>query len=147
MIFVFNIMMNFYMIIIIIHDVFLNDRRNYIFQNISLCEENCEYKGFDWETESIKCNCEQQMASLSEVKHLTQTVGFGNFNTKTKQGSIACMKCYKLVFDFKVWKKNSGNFFILFFIMFQIPAIIHFTYFWIIKSLFIFKSIYLWIKD
>ena len=38
------------------------------------------------------------------------------------------MKCYKLVFDFKVWKKNSGNFFILFFIMFQIPAIIHFTF-------------------
>ena len=110
------------------HDVILNDRRNYLFQNISLCEQNCDYKGFDWETESIKCNCQQQMASLSNVKYLTQTVSSGNFNIKTKQGSIACMKCYKLVFDFKVWKKNSGNFFILFFIIFQIPAIIHFVF-------------------
>ena len=41
-----------------LHDVILDDRRNYIFQNISLCEDNCKYKGFDWETESIKCNCE-----------------------------------------------------------------------------------------
>ena len=108
------------------HDVILKDRRNYIFQNVSLCEESCEYKGFDWDTTSIKCSCENQMASSTQVNKLTKTKGAGNFKVKTHQGSIICMKCYKLVFSWKYSSKNPGSYIVVFFILFQGGGVVYY---------------------
>ena len=122
------------------HDVILSDRRKFIFQNISLCEKNCEYLGYDWEKESIRCKCDLQMDSLSKVSELSYTVNSGTFNGKIKQGSIDCIKCYKLVFSFKHWKKNAGNFVMLFFIAFQAPALVHFLFFSGFKQVYAFLN-------
>ena len=39
-------------------DIILRDRINDIYQNYSLCEENCEYENIDIETMSVKCTCQ-----------------------------------------------------------------------------------------
>ena len=33
----------------------LNDRRKEYYQNITLCEAECEYKGIDYDSKNIKC--------------------------------------------------------------------------------------------
>jgi len=109
------------------HDVILKDRRNYIFQNVSLCEKNCDYLGYNFETDSIRCKCNQQMTSLAQVKLQTETVFPGEFKKKIYQGSIECIKCYKLVFSWKYTKDNIGTFVFLFFIIFQFVGIIKFA--------------------
>ena len=39
-------------------DIILKDRRNeYINNNLSLCESNCKYKGYDINTKKAKCEC------------------------------------------------------------------------------------------
>jgi hypothetical protein len=40
-------------------DIILSDRRNeYIINNMSLCENNCEYSGYNSKTKKVICNCE-----------------------------------------------------------------------------------------
>ena len=39
-------------------DIILNDRKNeYIYNNLSLCENNCEFKGYDYQTKKAQCEC------------------------------------------------------------------------------------------
>ena len=50
-------------------DVLLNDRRNdYYIQNITLCEENCQYESFDIESIRVKCICDVKKEVISEKK-------------------------------------------------------------------------------
>ena len=40
-------------------DIILDDRKNeFINNNLSLCEANCEYKGYDIDTKQAECDCE-----------------------------------------------------------------------------------------
>ena len=39
------------------NDVILSQRREFIFQNVSLCEEGCDYNGINFDTSSLNCNC------------------------------------------------------------------------------------------
>ena len=108
------------------HDVILKDRRNYIFQNVSLCEKECEYLGYNFDTDTIRCECKQQMTTLSKVKLQTETQFPGEFKKKIYQGSIECMKCYKLVFSWKYAKDSIGTFIFFSFILFQGVGITYF---------------------
>ena len=39
-------------------DVILNDRKNDYYENISLCESNCEYQEINVENKKVKCSCQ-----------------------------------------------------------------------------------------
>ena len=96
-------------------DIILSDRRNeFIDNNMSLCEEYCEYKGYDTNTKSAKCECQ------------TKTIFTDNKNQKNKQKimeeflnikdmiNFGIMKCYKQLFKTESIKKNIGNYILLF---------------------------------
>ena len=41
-------------------DVILSDRRKDFFQNVTLCASGCNYKGVDYTTKKVKCECNPQ---------------------------------------------------------------------------------------
>ena len=41
-------------------DVILSDRRKDFFQNVTLCASGCNYKGIDYTTKKVKCECNTQ---------------------------------------------------------------------------------------
>ena len=51
-------------------DISLNDRRNeFVNNNLSLCEENCELTDYDYIKEKAKCSCDIKTdISLSDIK-------------------------------------------------------------------------------
>ena len=53
-------------------EIIIKDRRDeYIKQNLSLCEKNCEYRGYDKDKKRAICNCniKQEMNLFSEIKN------------------------------------------------------------------------------
>jgi hypothetical protein len=107
------------------NDVILSQRREFIFQNVSLCEKGCDYNGINFDTSSLNCICSKQLPSLSEAKNLTETVGAGSWTKRLHEGNIECIKCYNLVFSSKYSKNNAGLITMVILLGLQIPATIN----------------------
>ena len=97
-------------------DVLLKDRKNYFYiQNISLCEENCEYKDFNLDSLKAKCQCDVK----DEIKSDKDKVKFypnklvENFYKIEKYSNIKVFICYNLVFDIERLKRNYGSYMII----------------------------------
>ena len=99
-------------------DILLKDRRKeFVDNNMSLCEENCDLINYDFNTEKAKCSCDIKLnipsnydIKFNKKEFLKSFIDFKNiFN-------FNIMKCYKTVFRIKSLLKNYG-FFILFLII------------------------------
>ena len=109
-------------------DIILNDRKNeYIYNNLSLCENNCEFKGYDYQTKKAQCEC----VSKIEINLISEIISNENLlsnelstleNSKT---NIGALKCVSLLFSKNGLIKNIGSY-ILFFtiILFSIGLFI-----------------------
>ena len=113
-------------------DITLSDRqKEFIDNNMTLCEENCKLINYNYEAEKVKCSCEikihiplfddikidkkRLIESFTDVKHI--------FNFKV-------MKCFKNVIQKDNIKKNSGFFiFLLICLLFFICLILFYLKF------------------
>ena len=103
-------------------DITLKDRRNeFIDNNMSLCENNCEYKGYDNNKKISKCECsiKTEFHFLSEIK-IDRKFLLNNFIELEKISNIYVMKCYKLLFTKDGLKFNIGSYILLGIIFFII---------------------------
>ena len=110
-------------------DVILNDRIEYIYQNYSMCDENCNYEKIDLKTMTITCKCGAKKKVNTELEKLT----FDHILLDiVSNSSIGVVKCYNLVFNFKTKLENLG--FWIFAIIFLVNAsfIIHYFIYGII---------------
>ena len=103
------------------NDIILRDRIKDIYQNYSLCEENCEYNTINIENKTITCDCKVKDNLTTEISSFDLE--------ETKKGSftdsnIAVIKCYKLVFSFDGKLKNYGFLIFSFFIIINIVVLI-----------------------
>ena len=107
-------------------DVILEDRIADIYQNFSLCESGCEYNQINLTTMKIDCECKVKTVISTEINE-------PQFSTAVKStfqdSNINVIKCYKLVFNFSNKKSNIGFFIFCFFIICQIPLLVHFFIF------------------
>ena len=97
-------------------DVLLKDRKNdYYNQNLTLCEENCEYKSFDIETSKVNCECETKTEVNSDVSEtsFSPNIVFENFYSFEKYTNYKVLKCYDLAFNSEKLKKNAGSYIII----------------------------------
>ena len=101
-------------------DICLNDRRNeFVYNNYSLCEENCELIEYNSIKEKVKCSCDikTSIQSYDEIKF--NKVGFFKSFTDIKNMiNINVLKCYKIVFKIKELQKNYGFFIVSFLVLF-----------------------------
>ena len=96
-------------------DILLYDRRMDIYQstlNVSLCQDGCDFKTYDLETKKAKCDCSIQTnevnLDLSEVK-FDKNEMLNDFYETLDNSNFRVLKCYKLVFNFKIFVKNIGS--------------------------------------
>ena len=93
-------------------DMTIYDRKNeYNVQNMSLCENGCEFGGYNETNSKTKCTCpiktERNFFEIDQDKLLNK---FKNYKDIT---NIMIVKCYKLVFSSKGLKKNIGSYIII----------------------------------
>ena len=102
-------------------DVVLSDRVSDLYQNFSICEEECEYSYFDLDDMFSSCKCYVKQEVNTEIKK-------GNFKTYLLatflESNFGVIKCYNLVFSLKGKLKNIGFWIIIIMIIFHIPIYI-----------------------
>ena len=87
------------------NDIILQDRIKYIYQNYSLCEQDCNYNSIDIESMTIACDC-MVKENLSTV---ISPLNFGQAKESSiLDSNIGVIKCYNLVFSLKDKSKNIG---------------------------------------
>ena len=99
-------------------DIVLNDRRNeFIKNNMSLCEDNCELSEYDYSKKKAKCSCKVKTSISLDENELDIKNVFKNFVDINKITNIGIVKCYKIVFNLKNLKNNLGFYIISFIII------------------------------
>ena len=101
-------------------DLILNDRVSDIFENYSVCENNCNYNKINLTDYTVSCICsvKKEVSLEFPPPQLAQVIGDTFKNT-----NLAVIKCYNLVFSLKNKFKNIG------FWIFTILVFLHFPFF------------------
>ena len=111
-------------------DVILNDRREDFYNpNITLCEENCIYKGFNEETLKVNCQCnvKKEVISDSDQCKFLPNIIIENFYKLEKYANIKIAICYHQVFNKENLKKNIGSYIMIAIVcLFIISMVINF---------------------
>ena len=100
-------------------DMTLNDRqKEYNDNNMSLCENKCNFSEYNISTKKSVCMCEikTKIYTISEILESKETVSkdFDTENTtESSSSSINLMKCYNTVFSKFGLLKNLGNYILL----------------------------------
>ena len=101
-------------------DLILNDRITDIYENYSLCENNCNYNKINLTDYTVSCICStKKEASIEYPPPQLAHVIRDSF----KDSNVAVLKCYNLVFSLKNKLKNIG------FWIFTILVFLHFPFF------------------
>ena len=100
-------------------DIILEDRRNDIFQNVNFCGYECLYNGMDYSLMIAKCICDganiqeqdENLDNLDESKKGITLNDLANpFKSEIFSFNLDVVKCYNLVFDLNILKRNKGFF-------------------------------------
>ena len=97
-------------------DIILSDRKNeFINNNLTLCENNCEFSGYNNETKQAICECEiKNEINLSSDLEIDKDKLLSYFSDIKSLINIDVMKCYKLLFTKEGIIKNIGSYILLF---------------------------------
>ena len=106
-------------------DIILKDRISDIYENYSMCDNNCEYNGINFSTNTIICICDVKTNISSTVNEppLFDQIVINTF----KDSNLAVIKCLNLVLDFRNKFNNIG--FCIFFCLIIIHIPIYIYYF------------------
>ena len=77
-------------------DIILTDRRNDIYQNVSFCDSFCLYKGINYTTKSVICDCDIILDGENETKN-EKEFNANEFTTEIFSSNIAIMKCMSML--------------------------------------------------
>ena len=111
-------------------DITLTDRKSeYINKNMSLCEINCEYKGYNITIKKAECECKikEELLSVSEVVKKTEKI-INNFPDLKNTTNLKIIKCFKNIFTKEGLKLNIGNYVLLAIILITIVCLILFIF-------------------
>ena len=107
-------------------DMILKDRVNDIYENYSICENNCEFDRINITLNMVTCKC--NVKTKIELKVENPTLNQIVIDT-FKYSNLAVIICYKLVFNFKNKLNNIGFFIFTILVLAHIPIIIHYLIF------------------
>ena len=107
-------------------DMILKDRISDIYENYSLCENNCKYVGVDLQLNRSTCKCTfaSSVDSKTESPTLSEII-----RDSFKDSNLAVIVCYKLVFRFQGKFKNIGFWIFTILVFLHFPLFIHYLRF------------------
>ena len=99
-------------------DMTIKDRQEEYINNMSLCEEDCDYSNYNSSTKKVSCQCfiKIELPIISEIK-ISKDKLRKNFVDIKNIVNLNVMKCYKLLFEKDGIIENIG-FYILLIIIF-----------------------------
>ena len=101
-------------------DILINDRQNeFNDNNMSLCENECIFIGYEKDKKKAKCECEAKNKSLaiSELMNHNNILLY-NFTSKEESSNMITMKCIYTLFTKKGLANNIGSYILIFIIIF-----------------------------
>ena len=105
-------------------DILLNDRHiEFNDNNMSLCENDCIFKGYEIDSKNSKCECniKNQQIVITEVINKYDIL-YNNFINQTLVSNMASMKCFNTLFSKEGLYKNIGSYILFFTIIFFISS-------------------------
>ena len=114
-------------------DVLLDDREEFIYTslvNASLCPSGCNYSEFYVQKKFIKCECDTNTSGIEvlNLEHLSGKNIGNSFLTTLQSTNWKVMRCYNLVFNFKIFVHNLGSILILILFIIYVLFIAYFCY-------------------
>ena len=110
-------------------DIILTDRKNEYFQNnMSICEENCQFNDYDPKNKKAKCKCHVKEIFKSKKEYKIDKDKFVKLLNIKNTVNIYVMKCYKLFLSKNGIIKNIGSYFLLVIILTNIGLLIFFIF-------------------
>ena len=109
-------------------DIIIKDRRNeFINYNMSLCEKNCEFSGYNYNTKKALCECHVKTIfhSISNIINDKDKL-LNNFINIKEITNLFLIKCFYLLFSKEGIIINIGSYIILLIIILNIPIVIIF---------------------
>ena len=106
-------------------DISLNDRRiEYEKNNLHICEDGCEFTGYDEISKKVICSCftKLNLPLISEIKVDKEKL-ITNFKDIRNIGNFEMLKCIKLFFNKNNILKNLSNYMLLFLFILSIISI------------------------
>ena len=96
------------------NDVLLDERKtDYFLENINICENGCQYIGYNSTTKLYSCSCPiKDAVNKNEANIITKELS-ENFYKKHKNSNIEVFKCASQVFSSKGQSKNFGSYTLL----------------------------------
>ena len=88
-----------------------NRKKQFIINNMSLCEENCELIDYNYITKKVICSCEAKSKEFEYYNNneLYKEKSLNDFNNiKNIFLDLNIIKCYKAILNIKSLKKNIG---------------------------------------
>ena len=99
---------------------------------MSLCESNCDYRGYDQNLKQAKCECDIESENNENDSDSEEIINeekfFNSFINITSITNIEVVKCYKKIFTKDGLIKNYGNYIIVFIILIYIISLIYFIF-------------------
>ena len=113
-------------------DVLLDDREEFVYSslvNVSLCPEGCDYTEYVSNKKYIKCECGTNNSDIItlDLENLNEENVYGSFLSTMKSTNYKVMRCYNLVFNFKIFCHNYGSIITLILFCVYIGFIIYYS--------------------
>ena len=113
-------------------DVLLDDREEYVFSTVineSACMGNCQYSSYSLDNKYVKCECEVNNTFVTlDIKHISGENIYLSFLSTLKSTNYKVMRCYNLVFNFKIFCHNYGSIITLIFFIIYLIYIIYYSF-------------------
>ena len=112
------------------YDICLKDKRNnYVKKNMSICEINCDFISYNYETQKAVCSCDikTEIPFMKNIK-FDKKLLMNKFIDINNIANIKMIFCYKNIFKIKRLLKNYGCFIFISFIIFNIVLIFLFYF-------------------
>ena len=92
-------------------DMTIYDRKNDYNKNyLSLCQSNCEYKGYNSTTKKVDCECNMNTDSMIDTFHIDKDKLLSKFMDFKQNSNIFIISCHKTVFNKEGLAKNIGSY-------------------------------------
>ena len=106
------------------NDIILEDRIKEIYQNYSVCDDNCNYNEFNETNMVISCDCNIKL----NISTNDSSLNIKQLDDIDIDSNFGLIKCYNLVFSFDGKLKNYGFWIFLILVLAHIPLL--FSYFY-----------------
>ena len=112
-------------------DVLLDDRQEYVFSTIvneTTCPTGCEMSSYSLDSKYVTCECDTNDGIVPlDYNNLNADNVLASFLSSLKNTNYKVMRCYNLVFNFKIFCHNYGSIITLIFFIIYVIFMIYYS--------------------